>query len=452
MTSLRQTVQSWMQDKLVRKVVRNSGYLLIGNTLSSVVSSVLTGRLLGVLGFGITGTIISFASNINRLLSFRMGELVGKYVAQYLAEDKKDLAAASLKAAALTETLTSLAAYILLALSAPLAARYIIKDTTTTPLIILYALALLANFVTETSTGFLQVSGHFRSQGVITFVQSMATAAVIVYAYIVKGDIWLVMGAYLLGKSVNGLALAGVAAYWARQVLGPGWLRTPLKSLPERRKFWGFAVSTNLSGTVTTLVRDNEEVWISLLISPLATGYYKAAKALVNLVMTPITPFIGATYPELTRAVAEKAWARLRSLLRRLTFLSGAWTLAAGLGLLVLGRWLVTAFYGADFAPAYPAMLILLIGFGLANTLYWNRNLLLSFNQPNYPLKVTAILGFVKIVLTFLLVPVFGYLAEAALLSAFQAVSVSLLAWRGLREIKAQEHENGTRTSAEERG
>ncbi len=439
MTSLRETIRSWKQDNLVRKIVRNSGYLFIGNTLSSVVQSVLTARLLGVLGFGIIGTVISFASNINRLLSFRMGELVGKYVAQYLAEGKKDLAAAALKAAALTETLTSLAAYLLLVLSAPLAARYIIKDSTIAPLIAIYGLALLANFVTETSTGFLQVSGHFRSQGVISFVQSVVTAGVIVYAYIVKGDIWMVMGAYLLGKSINGLALAGLAAWWARRMLGPGWLRASLKSLPERRKFWGFAASTNMSGTITMLTRDNEEVWISLLLSPEKTGYYKAAKALINLVMLPITPFIGATYPELTRAVTEKAWARLRGLLRRLTSISGAWTAAVAVGLLVLGRWLVATFYGADFAPAYPALLILLAGFGLANILYWNRNLLLSLGLPNYPLKVITVLGALKVVLTFVLVPLFGYLAEAALLSAFQAISVTLLAWRGLREVRAQE-------------
>lgn len=438
MSSLRQWIQSWSQDNLVRKVVRNSGYLFIGNTLSMVVQSVLSARLLGVLGFGITGTIISFASNINRLLSFRMGELVGKYVAQYLAEGKRDLAAAALKAAVLTETLTSVLAYLLLVLSAPLAARYVIKDASTAPLIAFYGLALLANFSAETATGFLQVSGHFRTQGVIGFIQSLATAGVIVYAFLIHGDIWLVVGAYLLGKSINGLALSGAAAWWARQTLGPGWLRTPLKRLPERRRFWGFAVSTNLSGTMTTLVRDNEEVWISLLLSPLQTGYYKAAKALLNLVMLPITPFIGATYPELTRAVAEKAWVRLRSLLRRLTAISGVWTLAVAAGLVIFGRWLV-AIYGAEFANAYPALLILLIGYGVANTLYWNRNLLLSFHQPSYPLKITAIVGLFKILLTFLLVPFYGYLVEAALLSAFQAVSVGLLAWRGLREVKVQE-------------
>jgi len=103
-----------------------------------------------------------------------------------------------------------------------------------------------------------------------------------------------------------------------------------------------------------------------------------------------------------------------------------------------LGHWLISI-YGADFAPSYPAVLILLVGYGLANTLYWNRNLLLSLGLPNYPLKVITVLGVLKIVLTFLLVPLFGYLVEAALLSAFQAISVTLLAWRGLREVRAQE-------------
>jgi hypothetical protein len=170
MTSLKETIRSWRQDNLIRKIVRNSGYMLIGNTLSMAVQSVLTARLLGILGFGIIGTVISFASNVNRLLSFRMGELVGKYVAHYLAEGKKDLAGAALKASALTETLTSVAAYLLLILSAPLAARFIIKDPSTAPLIVFYGLALLANFVTETSTGFLQVcvsrqGGHTLGRG-----------------------------------------------------------------------------------------------------------------------------------------------------------------------------------------------------------------------------------------------------------------------------------------------
>jgi O-antigen/teichoic acid export membrane protein len=404
--------------------------------LSTVIQSIFAARLLGVLGFGVLGTIISFASNINRLLSFRMGELVVKFVGQSLNEGKKERAAVAFKAAALTETLTSIAAFLLLVLAAPLAARYIIKDTTTTSLIMIYGLALLANFVTESSTGLLQVGGHFRSQAVISLVQSLVTAALIVYAYFIHGSIWLVLGAYLLGKSINGLALAGVAFWRARQMFGQGWGRVSLSLLPARREFWGFAASTNLSGTITMMTRDNEEFWISLLLSPLQTGYYKVAKAVINLVVLPITPFISTSYPEMTRAVGEKAWSRLRSLLRRLTIISVAWTGAVAIGLLLFGNSLITHFYGAEFAPSTPAMLILLAGFGFANIFYWNRNLLLSLGQPNYPLVVMAITGVVKIVLSFLLVPHFGYLMETGLISAFFIVSIGLISLRGIQGVQ----------------
>ena len=438
MTSLRETIQSWKQDNLLRKVLRNTSYLFAGNMLSTVIQSIFAARLLGVLGFGILGTIISFASNINRLLSFRMGELVVKYVGHSLGEGKKEHAAAAFKAAILTETLTSVAAFLLLVLAAPLAARYIIKDSTTTSLIMIYGLALLANFVTESSTGLLQVGGHFRSQAVISLVQSLVTAALIVYAYFIHGSIWLVLGAYLLGKSINGLSLAGVAFWQARQMFGPGWGRASFSLLPARREFWGFAASTNLSGTITMMTRDNEEFWISLLLSPLQTGYYKVAKAIINLVVLPITPFISTTYPEMARAVGEKAWPRLRSLLRRLTLISAAWTGAVAVGLLAFGNWLIIRFYGIEFAPSTPAMLILLAGFGFANIFYWNRNLLLSLGQPNYPLVVMTIAGAVKIALSFLLVPRFGYLMETALISAFFIVSIGLIALRGIREVQRQ--------------
>ncbi len=438
MTSLRETIQSWRQDNLLRRVLRNTSYLFAGNMLSTVIQSIFAARLLGVLGFGILGTIISFASNINRLLSFRMGELVVKYVGHSLAEGKKERAAAAFKAAALTETLTSVAAFLLLVLAAPLAARYIIKDSTTTSLIMIYGLALLANFVTESSTGLLQVGGHFRSQAIISLVQSLVTAALIVYAYFIHGSIWLVLGAYLLGKSVNGLSLAGVAFWRARQMFGVGWGRASFSLLPARREFWGFAASTNLSGTITMMTRDNEEFWISLLLSPLQTGYYKVAKAIINLVVLPITPFISTTYPEMARAVGEKAWSRLRSLLRRLTLISAAWTGAVAIGLLVFGNWLIIHFYGIEFAPSTPAMLILLAGFGFANIFYWNRNLLLSLGKPNYPLIIMAIAGAVKIALSFLLVPRFGYLMETALISAFFIVSIGLIALRGIREVQRQ--------------
>jgi O-antigen/teichoic acid export membrane protein len=438
---LARILSEWKQDNLLRKVVRNSGYLFVGNALSTIVQSILSARLLGILGFGILGVVIEFATNVNRLLSFRMGELVVKYMGQYLHQDRKDRAAAIFKAAVLLESTSSVLAYLLLVLVAPLAAGVVLKDPGKAALISFYALAMLGNFATESSSGFLQVTDRFRSQALINFIQSLLTAGLIIYAFVVHGDIWMVLGAYLAGKVFNGLALAGYSFWRARQSLGTGWWRTSLRLLPPAREFWSFAWSTNFSGTVTMLTRDSESVWLSSLLSPLAAGYYKTAKAVINLVTLPITPFITAAYPALNQSVAGKAWIRLRDLLKKLTAISAAWTGAVVLGLLVLGRWLISVFYGAEFTPAYPALLILLIGYGFANIFYWNRNVLLSFGLPGYPLKVTAAAGLVKILLTFLLVPRFGYLMEAGLMSAFFVVTIGLILLRGRRELHLREAE-----------
>ena len=127
---------------------------------------------------------------------------------------------------------------------------------------------------------------------------------------------------------------------------------------------------------------------------------------------------------------------KLKTLLKRLTLISATWTLSVGIFLLFAGEWLITTFYGAEYAPATPAALILLLGFGTANILYWNRPLLLSLGMPTYPLKVMALTGLAKIGLSFLLVPRYGYLAQAALMSAYFVVSVGLIVWKGMREIK----------------
>jgi O-antigen/teichoic acid export membrane protein len=103
----------------------------------------------------------------------------------------------------------------------------------------------------------------------------------------------------------------------------------------------------------------------------------------------------------------------------------------------VLGR--TFSIYRSEFIPAFPALLILLVGFGLTNILYWNRSLLLAMGQADYPLKVVFCAMLVKVALTFVLVPRLGYLMEAGLLSAYFLVTVSLIVVRGLGQVRLAE-------------
>jgi len=441
MSLIQKTFLAWRQDRLLGMVIRNSGHLFSGNTIGtalSLVQSIFAAKLLGVVNVGVLGVVTVFASTVNRLFSFRMGELVVKYIDQYRAEGRPDRAAAVVKAAALVESLTSLLAFAVLVLLSPLAAALFAKDPSTTTWFLIYGLIIPGNLCTETATGVLQVARRFQAQAVINIGQSVLTAIIIVGAFFFHGNMLVVVLAYTLGKLILGIGPMVLAWDSLGQIYGAGWWRASLKLLPPRKELVAFAVSTNLSATLNMIVRDSELLWVGFFLTTRDVGYYKIALAIINLVVAPINPLISATYPELSRSVAEKSWAQLRRLLRRVTILAGGWSVAVSLGLLVFGNWVILL-YGAEYLPAYPALMVLLLGYGVANILFWNRSLLLVLHKPVLPFQVMLWTGLAKVALAFVLVPRFGYIAEAGLLSAYLAISVAIIVWQGLRQATFME-------------
>jgi O-antigen/teichoic acid export membrane protein len=441
-------INRWRQDHVLGRVVKNSGYLFTSNVVSALLS-ILTANLLGVRIFGVLGIVIATVSNVNRLLSFRMGDVVVKYMSNHLAKDEKQAAAAVVKASALTEGITSILAYLILAALAPLAARYLADDPSTLPLFLIYGLSILSNITTETATGVLQIGGHYKSMALVNFLQSVATAAVIVYAYFSGTGLMTVLMAYLTGKMIVGLAPIVLALYWLPKMLGNDWLKAPFSLLPPKKEFIKFSLSTNFSSTINMVARDSEVLWVGYFFSPLEAGYFKTALAIINLVVMPITPFISTTYPEITRAVSQFKWDRLRRLLTRVTTIAAAWTGAVAIGLLLVGKpvlfqdWNILGrsihIYRPEFLPAFPVLMILLVGFGTANVLFWNRPLLLALGKAEIPLRVGFWGMVIKVTLAFILLPQAGYYVEAWLLSGYFVFTVGLIIWQGFRTLRKVE-------------
>jgi O-antigen/teichoic acid export membrane protein len=132
--------------------------------------------------------------------------------------------------------------------------------------------------------------------------------------------------------------------------------------------------------------------------------------------------------------------------------IAGAWTGAVAVGLLLVGKPVLfqdwnffgrsVHIYRPEFLPAFPVLLILLVGFGLANILFWNRPLLLALGKAEIPLRVGFWGMLIKVALAFVLLPAAGYLAEAWLLSAYFVVTVGLIVWQGFRNLKVMEAAN----------
>jgi O-antigen/teichoic acid export membrane protein len=435
--SLIQKIRIRLQDDpVLQRVVRNSSYLFSSSALAAILSTIqmiLVVRLLDPDEYGLaTGIIMLFATSVNQLLSFRMSEVVVKYAGEALAHENKERAAAVIKGIGLTEAATSVVAYLALVALAPWAAATFAKDPSTAPLFPLYGLFLLANVVYETSLGTLQTVNQFGRVARANFFQSITTFLFVIAAAVLGLGVLGVLLAYLAGKSIAGLMITISALRAARQELGTGWLRAPLNQVPGWRSIGRFMLSTNLNGTVNLLARDNIPIYIGYFLSTTEVGYFKFALTLINLVKLPIEPFIWPTYAEITRTIAQKQWDVTRRLLRQVSSIAGIWTLLTGGGLIALGWWLIPLIFGADYAPSYPALVILMLGYACANILNWNRPLLLALGRPRIPLVVGAAAGAVELVLFFSLVPRTNYLVASAIFSGYLAVSVLWMVWRGL--------------------
>jgi O-antigen/teichoic acid export membrane protein len=402
-----------------------------------MIQGILAARLLGVDSFGVLGIITVFVSVINRLTSFRMAELVVNYVGDFSEKGEKDRAAAAFKTAAAFESGSSVLAFLLIIVLAPLAAVYLAHDPNLTGLFILYGLIIPAHMIAESSTGLLQYLNQFRLMASIQIAQSVITLLLIVGAFVAGSGLVAVLAAYFVGKVAWSLAITGAALFHAHRVWGSGWWRASFSLIHIRRKeMLRFGVSTNLTGTLTLLSRDSEILWLGALASTTAAGYYKVSLAIINILLIPVQPLISTTYRELAREVGARAWDNVRYLLRSGSMISAAYSIPAAIFLIAAGPWVVSL-WGVEFLPqSYIALMILLLGVTFVNIFYWNRTTLLPLGLPEYPTKVTLVAAVVKVVAILILVPQYGAPGMAATLSGFFLITGVVLVWKTVRVLR----------------
>ena len=432
----------FFQSPLIRRIVKNSGYLFSATGVSafmSMLQGILTARLLGPSDFGALGAITVFTSTINRFASFRMNELVVRYVGHYEESGDSARAAAVFKSASYLEMGGAIIAFILIMVLAPLGATYIAHDSSLTPMFRIYGTIVLANLISESANGLLQIFDRFQVMAIITTIQSTVTLALIVVAFFSDAGLVAILLAYMCGKIIGALGITVAALWQAGKVWGKKWWRTPVALLaPQRKSLLTFAFSTNISSTISLVAKDSEVLWVSAFLGTTQAGYYKLALALSNLLQLPVSPLPKATFPELSREIARHSWDNVRYVLRQGSRLAATYSIPMTIGLVIFGSWLISTFYGSEYLPAYPALVILLVGYTFVNIFYWNRVALLSLGRPIFPTIVNLVGMIIKVAGIILLVPQFGYLAFAGLLTGYYIFTVGIAAARALLDVRTE--------------
>ncbi len=448
MQTLWQKLYGWFNDRVLRRVLRNSTYLILSNLISVFLTIFIT-RKLGVYNYGVLGLITSYVTNVNKLFSFRMNEVVVRYVGEAYVNQDRARTGALIKFAALVEAVTSLFAFIFMAATARLGAKIFLDDPELAGMIMFYGISIIGGIVMETANGILRVINRYRSIALVSLIQNVIVAGIVYFSTVNNLGLMGILSAYMIGKVLLGVVPVILCATWLPKNIGKDWWKAPLSLITDKKAILRFTVSTNISSTINLIARDGELLWVGALLSPLYAGYYKTAMTVINMVLTPINPLIDTSFPEMNRAIIQKKWAKIKRLLGKITAISAVWTGAAFVGLLLLGKPLLFhevnilglsfQIFKEEFLPAYDIIMILMFGYGTANILFWNRTLLLAFSEADYATTVSFYTMLVKMFMTIVFVPRGAYYIEAILLSAYLAVSVLIMTWRGLWDLRKAE-------------
>jgi O-antigen/teichoic acid export membrane protein len=236
-----------------------------------------------------------------------------------------------------------------------------------------------------------------------------------------------------------GVSQVILAARELSLVLGRGWWQVPLQTLPGKKSLFAFALNTNLNGTVNLFCRDNIPLYMANLLSTTAVGYFKIAMTFIIPITLILDPFIAPTYAEISRTIAKFEWRTTLRLLKRITAITSGVVLAIWAGWALTGWWIIPTLYKRQAIPVYPLLLILIAGYGFASVFQWNRSLFLSLGKAGYPVLVSTLVGIVELALIFTLVPRYGYLMMAAILSGYFIISIGFITLSGLQEVHRRE-------------
>lgn len=290
----------------------------------------------------------------------------------------------------------------------------------TTQLGLLAWLLLLAVPLTVLKSGLLTL--HNATGGVGAFNALRLTESLVPLLLFV-GMFWMWQNAaleaalisWLLGLSL--VVLLGLSWLGRQHAIRLCWDRS------GQRELLSYSAKSHPDLLFQQVILRSDYLFISAMLGSAALGHYAMASAAAELLL--IVPE-AVTTPLMKRLLQQDAGMdKLTPLALRLT---ATVMLGACLSMALIGEWLIVTLFGAEYQPAYPALLALLPGlFGLCYASILRLDLL----GKNRPGTVSLLMGLgaaLNLVLNVLLIPVYGIVGAAMASSiAYLAVTLAML-------------------------
>ena len=379
-------MRHWFRDHHFQSLLRNTGYLAGSKAIAAIAglaTLAFAGRSLGVLMFGVLVLITSYAKAASGLSKFQSWQLVVRYSGQVLAGgDPLQFKNATSFALGL-DLISGIGGMIIAIALLPLIGGWFGIEDHYLYLAILYCL-LLPTMGAATANGVLRSLDRFDLiswQGT-TYPTIRALLCGLAWLYGAGFETFVLI--WLLTDLGGDLYMWFLAWRELRRRELLAGIRPTLRpeGLPGA---WRFAIHVNFNASLITAWGPLARLVIGGLVGPAGAALYRIASSLADSAQKPSDMLAKTFYPEIVRMdlASKKPW----KLMLRGTALATAIGLFFIALLLAVGRPLIEFLFGAEFLPAYPVLMILMIAPLLGVISFPLPSMLLALDRPAGPVK-----------------------------------------------------------------
>ena len=307
-------LKALFRDDLLRRMLRNTSYLLTGTAGASflaLVALALTARALGPELLGILALIQAYIGMVDRA-RIECWQALIKYGAETLENERYDDFKGLMKFGFLLDLGSALFATMIAVAGLFVAAWWFDWSPETVQMAGLFSLSILVR-TSSMPQAALRLFNRFGLDAVQGVVTGIVRVLLVAIAYMAEAGLWtfllITLGTQILSSVV--LTAAGWIVLWREGYRGV--MRSSCKGVSRRFPgIWTFIWSLNAGNIARRSTREFDILFIGALLGPAAASLYHVAKKLGEILVLAATPIQQAVYPELARLWARADGRRFR--------------------------------------------------------------------------------------------------------------------------------------------
>ncbi|MDH3972749.1 MAG: oligosaccharide flippase family protein [Deltaproteobacteria bacterium] len=425
-----------LEDKLLKRIVKNSGVILFGNSTAAglgIISFTILAGQVGPESLAILVLAQTYALIINDIFNIQTWESMVKFGASELKSERiKNV----IKTNLILDFASAIIAFGFALMLVKTVGRLLGWQSSFFPFLSLYSASILFNITTLT-IGIPRLFNKFASIAKIQVVMAVIKLCAVLYAMASSSTFTVYIYIYLVVDILTNLSLNIYSIRLLTQKYGRTWIREKIAFDKNQLKFIWW---TNLRTIIRIPVRHLDMIVISSVLSVKMVGIYKVYKEIAGLINRVGEPINQSMFPEFTKLIGSNNLGDAAGITKKTMLILLGVGSAVTLGLLLTSRFLVGTFFGEEYLQEIYALYLMLFFFSMSFITVPINSLFIAAGFAKYSFMVLLFTNTIYLMTLFSLGKLIGIYGIIA------AFALQLVLNKGLKVflLKRYYHEWGT--------